>query len=187
MTSMFFPTYARKLEPLQFPILFGLTFLLLYGFNLGFIGLTTKGGQYLAFLDNHLNYIKLWRSITIETTGGILKFLGYQVSESHTQLQVYKHGGFNLIYSCLGYGMMSVFTAFVINYPSVAYRKIKFLLKGLILIQCLNILRFVALSLSWRAGRVGYIDHHLLFNCCVYIILSAKIYFYTKKHNHNPI
>jgi exosortase/archaeosortase family protein len=180
MSSMY-QTFSK--EKLRFLVVFTITFFLLYGFNLVFIGFTTKGGHYEAFLDYYLNYIEWWRSFTIRATGGFLRLLGYQVFEQKTQLKVYMHGGFTLIYSCLGYGIMSLFTAFVISYPKVNRGKPKFLLTGLILIQCLNILRFVALALFWKADRFQPIDHHMLFNGCLYIILLTRIYLWI----NNPI
>jgi exosortase/archaeosortase family protein len=188
MSSKHYLNLPMKFKFLKFPIQFTATFLLLYGFNIAFIGFTTKGGHYyLAFLDYHFNYIDFWRSFTIRTTAEILGLLGFQVFESGTKLQVYEHGGFNLIYSCLGYGMMSLFSAFVICYPSRNMGKTSFMIKGLSLIQGMNMMRFIALALFWKNGTIGLIDHHLIYNCCVYLILLNYIYRRTHNRNDNLI
>jgi hypothetical protein len=196
MTNKFPSALTRILEPLRFPILFGTSFLVLYGFNLVFIGFTTKGGYYFGYIDKHLNYIQAWRSFTIQVTSKTLQTLGYEVCTTTTQLQVFHYGGFNLMNSCLGYGIMSLFAAFVISYPAVtsyqakdcrpqsrAASKLMFLFTGLLLIECMNLLRFVALAILWKAEKVPGIDHHLLFNCFVYTVLFLKVYLWTNKRD----
>jgi exosortase/archaeosortase family protein len=175
------PKMTTRVERVRFPILFTSAFLFLYGFNLAFIGCTTKGGYYLAWLDSHLNYIKAWRRFTIEATAGIVELFGYEVSKTEISVHVTQYGGFNLIYSCLGYGIMSLYTAFVVSYPGATKGKTRFLLTGLVLIQCLNIIRFIALALFSRPKESQWADHHLIFNICIYLVLAAKIYWWIKK------
>jgi len=173
----------------HFILRFSLTFSLLYGFNLAFIGLSTRPGYYLAFLHDHLNYIDLWRSINIKGASTILKISGYHVVESATSLSVFPNGGFNLVYSCLGYGVMSSFAAFILSYPGLSYPgrhrfKALYLVGGLIITQVLNILRLVCLALFWNHRGSTYIDHHLLFNITVYGTLIYYTYLCShKKYN----
>jgi putative colanic acid biosynthesis acetyltransferase WcaF len=175
---------------LKFVRNFSLTFFLLYGFNLAFIGLSTRPGYYLAFLHDHLNYIELWRSFNLQAASSILKILGHQVVISVTHLYVAPHGGFNLVYSCLGYGVMSSFTAFVISYPQThSSGRLRFkgacLVGGLVIIQLLNILRLVSLAIFWNQRNSRYIDHHLLFNLIVYGTLIYFMYLCTRRQKQN--
>lgn len=151
-------------------------FFLFYSFNILYIGATTKGGIYFPFLDQHLNYIKLWRQFCISTSAQILKNLGYIVHINNTGLSVENHSGFRLIYSCLGYGIMSCFAAFVIAYPKTLRSRLIFLSIGLMAIQLLNTLRLVLISIYYKSYHAFNIDHHTAFNSALYAILLGITY-----------
>jgi exosortase/archaeosortase family protein len=143
-----------------------------YGFNVFYIGITAKGGVYIPFLDQYLNYIRWWRDFTIYCTASILRWLDYTVISNSYQLRVIGKSGFNIVYSCLGYGIMGVFAAFAITFPEKIRRRIVFLIVGLVIIQLLNIVRLVLISIYWKKGVFTFnMDHHDLFNLIVYIIL----------------
>ncbi|MXV52811.1 hypothetical protein GS399_17705 [Pedobacter sp. HMF7647] len=161
----------------RFAVLFLILFAGLYWFNLLYIGITAKGGLYFPFLDEHLNYIRWFRHILLFLSAKILSLLGYSSMTTDTVLSVPGHGGIILIYSCLGYGVMSFFTAFVLAWPKPFKDKWLFLVLGLILIQVLNIIRFVLLSLYWNKVSLG-MDHHTLFNIVLYVILLGVMYWW---------
>ncbi|MES2455198.1 MAG: glycosyltransferase [Bacteroidota bacterium] len=156
---------------------FLLLFSILYAFHLAVIGLTTPGGLYLTFADQHLNYIASWREFCISSTTSILEQLGYQTQTKSNGLSVKGHSGFRLIYSCLGYGVMSAFSAFVMVYPAKWHSKITFLTLGLLMIQILNICRLTMIALYYTSGKYSF-DHHLLFNCLLYGCVALTIYFF---------
>lgn len=169
-----------------FLLLFLGGFSLLYYFTLFFIGSTAKGGIYVGFLDQHFNYIRWWRNLSIESTAAIIELLGFTVYTNKTQLAVLGRSGFTLVYECLGYGVMSAFTAFVIAFPKPFKSKIVFLFGGLMLIQALNILRFVLLSLFWNRGKSFFgLDQHDLFNITIYLILMIVIYIWINYFDKN--
>jgi exosortase/archaeosortase family protein len=141
------------------------------------MGITAPGNFYSSFLDNNLNYVRAFRHFLIAATAGLLRMQGYQVSTSDTFLHAYNVGGFNMVYSCLGFGIMSFFIAFVIAYPKSIKSKIIFAPIGLVIIQCLNISRLYLLTLYWRQSIfVGNINHHTLFNIVLYLMLLIMIY-----------
>jgi exosortase/archaeosortase family protein len=154
-------------------------------FNIIHIAITTPGEYYSAFVDLHLNYISFWRKFSISTTARILKSLGYLVHTTPYGLTVKNHAGFKLVYSCLGYGVMSCFAAFVISFPAALISRIKFLLIGLAGIQALNILRFVLVALFYN-HKMTCIDHHELFNYSLYLILAISVYTWTNYYAHHP-
>nr|WP_068889999.1 glycosyltransferase family 2 protein [Pedobacter panaciterrae] len=163
----------------RFLINFLILFVLFYGFNIFYIGATTRGGFYLPFLNQHLNYIAAWQQFCIATSAQILKNLGYTVQINNTGLSVENHSGFRLIYSCLGYGIMSCFAAFVIAYPKALHAKLIFLIFGLVVIQLLNTIRFVLISIYYKSSfHVLNIDHHTIFNSVLYAILIIMCYFW---------
>jgi exosortase/archaeosortase family protein len=151
-----------------------------------FIGITTPGGIYIKWLDINMNYIKYWRTYDILFTRQILIGLGYEVRYTTYTILVSGRAGFKLVYSCLGYGVMSFFFAFVMAYPKPWFHKTLFLLYGLIFIQSLNIIRFTCISIYWTAPqRSSFIDHHVIFNAIIYALISIILYFWTNTKTHN--
>lgn len=161
----------------RFLLIFLGLFTFLYYFNIAYIGLVAKGGYYIPFLAEYLNYIEGLRSSLMHVSAYIIQALGEQVFVYQTWLRVAGRGGFLMAYDCLGFGVMSFLTAFVIAYPKNLKSKLCFLPAGLFLIQGLNVLRFVFLGLYWKHSHLKpFIDHHDLFNILLYIVLIAVIY-----------
>ena len=180
----------------RFVVIFLGLFTLLYYFNIFFMGITAPGNFYSAFLDQHLNYIRGFRILLISVSATLLKFFGYEVFTSDTTLHALNAGGINVVYSCLGFGVMSFFVAFVIAWPEKTVKsKLVFIPAGLLLIQALNVARFILITLFWRTSSFrSAVDHHILFNFVLYVILLTTIYFWINKgndkkiiaKNHNP-
>ncbi|HTD98445.1 MAG TPA: hypothetical protein VK668_04130 [Mucilaginibacter sp.] len=173
-----------KESPLRFIIIFLGLFLVLYYFNIFFFGITSSGNHYNAFLAEHLNYIRGLRYLLLHISAQLLNWMGYTAITSDYELLVVGHGTIQLVYSCLGLGVMSFFTAFVIAYPKKLKAKLLFLASGIFIIQLLNILRFVLLALFWRKKGGLIVDHHTIFNIIIYLIIAISIYFWVK-HDDN--
>jgi exosortase/archaeosortase family protein len=174
-----------KDSPLRFIIVFIVLFLVFYFGNILFFGLTSEGHHYNAFLDRNLNYIRLLRHCLLNTTAALLNWSGFTAITSDTELLVAGRGVIRLVYSCLGLGLMSFFTAFVIAYPKPLKAKLTFGLTGNIAIQLLNILRFYLLALFWNKTRGIILDHHTIFNLILYLMIAISIYFWIK-HDFSP-
>ncbi len=115
----------------------------------------------------------------MQTSASIIRAMGEQVFTTEIWFRVVGRGGFVMAYDCLGYGVMSFFTAFVIAFPKPIKSKLWFLPAGLLLIQTLNVIRFVFLGLYWRQSELKtIIDHHDLFNIVLYIVLMIVLYFW---------
>lgn len=174
----------------RFIILFLGTFIALYYFNILFIGITTKENLYSNFLDQHLNYIKGLRFILLSLSAQILKWMGYEVITSEFTLHALNTGGINVVYSCLGFGVMSFFSAFIIAWPGKSLKnKLLFIPLGLVIIQALNITRFILITLFWRKSVFrGSVDHHTLFNLILYSLLLVLIFYWinAKNKSSNP-
>jgi len=153
------------------------------------MGITAPGNYYSEFLDQHLNYIRGFRVLLISISAAVLRFFGYEVFTSDTTLHALDAGGINVVYSCLGFGVMSFFVAFVIAWPERSLKsKLLFIPAGLILIQALNIVRFILITLFWRTSSLrSVVDHHILFNFVLYAILLASIYFWISKNERNGL
>jgi exosortase/archaeosortase family protein len=166
---------------IKFILTFLILFAVFYYFNILFIGLTSPGNHYSAFLADNLNYIKGLRWLLLNSSAQILNWLGFTSITSDYELLVVGHGTLRLVYSCLGLGLISFFAAFVIAYPKKLKIKLIFLVAGILSIELLNILRFVLLALFWNKHGGHILDHHLIFNITIYIIIAVSLYFWVKR------
>lgn len=175
-----------KGSPLRFLLIFLSLFVIFYYFNVLFFGLTSPGNHYVAFLDEHLNYIRLLRHFLLNSTARVLDWMGYTAITSDTELLVVGHGVIKLVYTCLGLGVMSFFTAFVIAFPKNLKAKIIFWLSGIVIFQVLNIARFVVLALFWKSTRGIILDHHTIFNIIIYVLIGIAIFIWVKHDDRKP-
>lgn len=166
---------------IRFVVLFVLLFTLFYCFNLAFFGITSPGNNYSEFLAKHLNYIAALRQLLLDCSGQILNWLGYTAIDNNYELLVAGRGKLVVVYSCLGLGLISFFSAFVLAYPARIKAKIIFLVSGVLAIEILNVTRFVLLAVFWskKAGQI--VDHHTIFNIILYILIALSLYIWVKR------
>jgi exosortase/archaeosortase family protein len=156
-------------------------FLVFYYSNVAFISLSSPGGFHIPYLETQLNYIDSIRNFYISTASFILVNLGFRVSTSSMSLSVADHSGFRLVYSCLGYGIISCFTAFTLAIPKPFKSRHLFLLVGVALIVLLNIFRLVFISIYYKAEfRLFTLDHHTLYNSLTYGVLLLFSFLWLK-------
>lgn len=172
--------FRRHYNPMRFGLTFIVLFALFYYFNIYFFGLTTPGNHYWAFLDQHLNYIAGLRNLLLKSSAGLLNLLGFPAICNRYDLLVAGHGTLQVVYSCLGLGVISFFAAFVLAYPRSPRSKIIFLAGGVLGIELLNVLRFVALGIFWDKHGTHIIDHHVIFNIILYLLIALVLYFWVK-------
>lgn len=174
-----------KNNALRFALTFIALFLLFYYFNIGFFSITSEGtAHYNSFIDQHFNYISGLRALLLGCTAFLLNGLGFITITNKYDLLIAGHGGIRLVYSCLGLGIMSFFAAFVIAYPKPIRSKTYFFVAGLICIQLLNVIRMALVALFWGKKAQQIIDHHLLFNGIIYLLIGIALYFWvTAKDN----
>lgn len=169
---------AKKYNPLRFAITYVVLFAGFYYFNIFYLGITSPGNHYSPFLAEHLNYIQWLRDGLLYISKQILVALGYTTITNHIDLLVAGHSHIRLEYSCLGMGVMSFLAAFVIAYPKPVKEKVLFLTTGILIIQVLNIVRFVLLALYWKPNEKHLLDHHTIFNTIIYVIIMVSLYFW---------
>lgn len=174
-------------SPLRFLMMFLGLFLLFYYFNIFFFSITSHGAHYIPFFDEHLNYIRWFRHLLLYISKTIINWSGYNSICNDYQLLVAGRGTISVIYSCLGFGIMSFFAAFVMAYPKKLKAKLVFLFAGLVSIQVLNISRFVLLALFWDKKTKVILDHHTIFNIVIYVIIAISLYFWVKRDDKQPI
>jgi exosortase/archaeosortase family protein len=161
-----------------FKFIFNFLFLfgILYGFNLVFIGLITPENFYSDFLNKHLNYIYYWRRTDLHIAAYMLRRFDYSVTINETTLISSPGSGFKLVYSCLGYGLMSAFSAFVMAFKPIKFKGTLIIL-GLIIIQAINISRLICIAVYWNQSAIFLkYNHHDIFNWIVYFLIGSMIY-----------
>ncbi|PWK79889.1 exosortase/archaeosortase family protein [Mucilaginibacter oryzae] len=164
----------------RFAVSFVFLFALFYGFNLFFFGITSPGNHYSHFLAQYLNYIAALRQLLLDCSARILNGLGYSAIDNNYELLVAGRGKLVVVYSCLGLGLISFFAAFVLAYPSRLKSKIIFLFAGILIIEFLNVARFVLLAIFWSKKTERIVDHHTIFNIIVYILIAIGLYWWIK-------
>jgi exosortase/archaeosortase family protein len=174
-------------SPARFIVIFLVLFIIFYYFNIFFFGITSPGHHYNTFLAENLNYIRLLRQVILRSSAQIINWFGYAAITNGSQLLVAGRGMLQVVYSCLGLGVMSFFAAFVIAYPKKLKTKLIFLISGLIIIQLLNILRFVLLAILWDKKQGMIVDHHTIFNVVIYVIIIISLYFWVKQDDTKTI
>ncbi|MDB5144362.1 MAG: hypothetical protein JWQ66_3075 [Mucilaginibacter sp.] len=170
----------KQYNPIKFALWFIGLFICFYYFNILFFGITSPGNHYSSFLANHLNYIQGLRRVLLSCTAAILKSFGYGVITNDTELLVAGHGVIQVVYSCLGLGVISFFISFVLAYPKPRKAKFIFIVSGILAIEFLNVLRFVILALFWSKQKVISVDHHTIFNIFIYIIIIVSLYYWVR-------
>jgi exosortase/archaeosortase family protein len=159
-------------------------FATLYFFNVAFIGITSPGNFYISFLDKYLNYIDWLRDLILHTSNFIVRTTGLNsIVEEPYLLRVKGGPAVKMVYTCIGYGVMSLWVAFVIAYDGKLKQKILWVIIGCICILIINCFRvsmlLIALVSKWNVNK--YIEHHDLFNIFSYLLIFLLIYLYTNK------
>lgn len=156
---------------------FLLLFLLLYGSYILFIGVVSPGGKwYIPFLDRYAN-VPAWLTYFISSSAkGLLQLAGYNVyQKAPNNVTIQGSRGVTIIWACLGLGVMSCWTAFVVAHKAAAPYKVKWILSGCAFIIVLNIIRIASIALGNHYGWSIYtsIEPHLLFTAISYISIAV--------------
>lgn len=151
--------------------------------TLGIIGLSTPDNSYSEFVANYLNFIDPLRSSLLMGAKGFLSLFGFSTfySDKFT-LKLSSGEGVRMVYSCIGYGVMSFWMAFIIANKGSWKKKIVWVTGGLVAVWLINVLR---LSLLLLAGKKQWtvplgLDHHTWFNIVAYTLIFGMIYFYDR-------
>jgi exosortase/archaeosortase family protein len=168
---------------IQYVIRFLLIFSILYFGTEALIAATAPGGLYLEFIDKHLNYVAWLRKGLLMGSKGLLSIFGiHSEIEGKYLLRMENGNAVRLVYSCLGYGLMSFWAAFVIANSVRVKKSIYWILIGCLLITFINICRIslllVAVNRHWEIPL--RVDHHTLFNIFAYILILLLMYFFHK-------
>jgi exosortase/archaeosortase family protein len=163
----------------KFIIVFLLLFVAFYYFNIYYFAVTTPTSKhYNAFIAQNLDYIKGLRLLLLDMSTGFLNLIGFTAIHNNYIMLVAGRGSIQVVYKCLGLGIISFFAAFVIAYPKPVKAKIIFIITGIVILQILNVIRFMLLAVFWTKANSTMVDHHTIFNFIIYLIIAAALYFW---------
>ena len=165
----------------------GIFFLLYFGTK-ALIGLVSPGGYYIPFLDQYFNYISWLRASLLFALQLLFSFIGIEVYNKNIYtISIQNGSGLHIVYSCLGYGVMSFWAAFVLANDGKKFKKIGWLFLGLLVIWSINVLRLFIFMLSnnnhWQIP-FG-LDHHTLFTVFAYGGIFIMMYFFDRSVKQN--
>lgn len=157
---------------------------MLYYGTYAFIGLSAKGGLYIEWFK-YVDYVSFYRKILLKSSEGLLTILGYHAyTRGSFYLYVNGKNGIQLVYQCLGIGIISFWVAYIVtDIVGTLKSKIKWVLIGVTTITILNIIRLtlllVAANKKWL--NVANFDHHNFYNIVLYLIVLGMLLLYRKK------
>lgn len=162
---------------------FIICYCILYYGTQGVIGLTSPGGYYSPFIHDHLNYIVWVRFTLLYCSKLLLAVLGYHTFIDHIYtLRIYGGHGVHIVYSCLGFGVMSFWIAFIFANKTSWQKKIRWGIAGVVSIFFINILRIslLLIAVNNNGANALHVDNHLLFNIAAYILIFTMIYLFDR-------
>lgn len=169
-------------------IMLALYFLFSQG-NLFMNSVMSPGGRfYQAYIAEHFNYIQWIRSALIVPATWIIKLFGFYTVHNQTDVMVVNGPHLRVNYSCIGLGVLSFLSAFVIAFPAKLRAKIRLFIVGTLMIYVLNMLRIAGLAILlgfFESQRDNFTYHHEIFNVIIYLSMMALLYFWLKKNLGN--
>jgi exosortase/archaeosortase family protein len=176
---------ANKIAIRFVVVLVALYFLFSQG-NLFMNSVTSVDGQfYNAYIAEHFNYIQWLKTSLIVPGTWIIKLFGFYAIHNEMDVMVVDGPYLRINYSCIGLGVMSFFTAFVIAFPASLKSKLRLFIIGTIMIYVLNVCRIAGLGILlgfFKSQRNNFTYHHEVFNIIVYLCIFALLYFWIKKN-----
>jgi exosortase/archaeosortase family protein len=185
LAAMFIDRYIKN-PGLAFIIKFLGLFLILYYGNYFVFGITAPGGKfYSAFIDDYLNYTAWLRQSILAGAKILTGLLGFSTEikgEFHLR-SITDGNSVQLVYSCLGLGVMSFWTAFVAAHKINWRKKLSWILIGLFSIWFINCCRIAIILIAavkkWNYNK--YMDHHAMFNLVAYVLIFILIILFIRK------
>jgi hypothetical protein len=155
-------------QQIRFVILLIGIYLLLYYFCIFWISLCSEGGLYWEFAEKHLNFIKWYRELLIAGSELIGELFGLKTISNSTQMRVIGRGGIRIVYSCIGYGILSLLVALAIS--------------STVIFTLFNMLRLFLVAYYTAEAKRLSIDHHDIFNGICYLLIFAYMYWWIGKN-----
>jgi len=172
-------------KAIKFVIALFILYMLFSQGNLFMNSVMSPGSRfYNPFLAEHFNYIQGLKTALIKPAVWIIKLFGFYAIHNEQDVMVVNGPYLRVNYSCLGLGVMSFLTAFVLSFPATWKSTLRMLIIGIITIYILNVMRIAGLAILlglFKSQRNNFTYHHEVFNIIVYICIFILLYWWIKK------
>ncbi len=178
--------YERSRSSLIFWFLFKtlLYYFVLNNFFIAYTGIIAPGGRlYSFFFREHADFIGAFRRFLLWGGSQFAELIGYPSSFTDYTLIVSGGPGVRMVYSCLGFSLMSACAALVLAWPSRWLHRVIGMSSCTAVIIGLNMVRLGGLAVLYSTGRYGffeYINHHDLFNIIMLVLIFIMFAAYVK-------
>ena len=162
---------------------FAVVFCAAYFGTIAVEGLAMPGNHYSPFIQNYLDYPSWLRAFLLNGSKLQLSIFGYNtVITDPYHLQMVGGSSVQLIYECLGIGVMSFWLAFVVANKGGWLRKSLWVLGGLLCIWLINVSRISLVLVGNNSGKnlTWGMDNHDFFNVLSYVALFGMIFLYDR-------
>ena len=168
---------------IRFVLVFTFIFLVCYYGALFITGLAIPGKMYSPLVEKYLNLAAWLRTSLVLGTNLFVSFFNIEtVRIDEYILRIPNANGIRIVYSCLGFGVMSFWTAYTLATHAFVSKKIIWLFIGLFSLWIINVLRISMVLLS---GYRGWnfplsLDHHTWFNIVAYLFIFIMMLIFEK-------
>jgi exosortase/archaeosortase family protein len=154
------------------------------------IGITVPGGYYSPFVARYFDYPGLLRSSLLQGTRLLAAIAGFDTFKVDSYvIRIVNGTGVRLVYSCLGYGLLSFWIAFIFANSGSWLKKTGWMLGGCFFIWLINVVRITLVLISnyqqWKTPIT--MDHHTLFNITVYIAIFCMIWLFNRSERKHAL
>jgi exosortase/archaeosortase family protein len=165
-------------------IIFIVSFLFFDYFFKGYISITDKSSiHFIPFIYEYLNIVKGYRNILLQSSKFFLEALSYS-SKIHDDyfIQINNKNEVQLVYSCLGFGIISFWISFIVSNLGSYFFKIIGIIGGIVALTLLNIFRLSIILISeyWKFNSLLPFDHHTNYNIISYLLIFILMWRYLK-------
>ena len=154
-------------------------FFILYAGTFAWIGFAAPGGIYSPFIDQYLNYPAWLRASLLWGARTLLQLFGYHPYKQDAHVLVLRYGiSIRMVYACLGYGVMSLWGAFIFANRGSWQRKLKWIIGGWLTIWAINVVRcsVYLIALSKHTGMPFGMEVHTWFNVISYLAIGLMVW-----------
>lgn len=149
------------------------------------IGLTVPGGRMeLSWVRQYVNVPAWLRYSLLHGASVLLDLMNIDTYMSNGyHIRMVDGRGVRMVYSCMGYGIMSFWAAFALAFaPSIRWG-VKWLLLGWLFIWLVNTIRIALLVIATNKDwpMPFQVDHHTWFNLTVYLGIALLMYLYDRQ------
>jgi exosortase/archaeosortase family protein len=166
----------------------GVFALLFYGTE-AVIAFSSPERYYSPFVATYLDFVSPFRMFLLKASQALLLAGGWQTKVKGAYSLAFEGGAsVRMVYSCLGYGVLSFWIAFVFANGGGWKTKAAWIAVGCLGLIGINICRIALILLATRNGwkiPFGW-DHHTWFNIAAYALIFGMIYGYDRSGKAKP-